>query len=106
MEDKNMKKINYVKIEDRFGRTIGASTFEAVANMFDITEDELKNMIEAHELIEKSNVFRSEAIRFSVATYQEVQLWQATLVSAWRCSKKLGRIHTNNSYSGKIVRKF
>lgn len=96
--------VNYVKIEDRFGRTIGASTFEAVANMFDITEDELKNMIEAHELIEKSNVFRSEAIRFSVATYQEVQLWQASLVSAWRCSQGLPRMYNNDTYTSKIIK--
>lgn len=96
--------VNYVKIEDRFGRTIGASTFEAVANMFDITEDELKNMIEAHELIEKSNVFRSEAIRFSVATYQEVQLWQATLVSAWRSSQGLPRMYNNDTYTSKIIK--
>ena len=96
--------VNYVKIVDRFGKTIGASTFEAVANMFEYTNEELENMICTHELIEKSNVYRSETIRFEVATYQEVQLWQARLVAAWRCSQGLPRMHSNDTYTSKIIK--
>lgn len=96
--------VNYVKIVDRFGKTIGASSFEAVANMFELTNEELETMICTHELIEKSNVFRSETIRFEVGTYQEVQLWQARLVAAWRCSQGLPRMYNNDTYTSKIIK--